>query len=486
MNKALFCLLWLVPALLPAQKPASASATPAKKERFLAIVGADIYPVSGPVIHGGTVLIAGSRIFKVGPSVAIPKGARVVEARGRFVCPGFVAAQASGVFGGARARGKDKLKDALDPFNTTMLMALASGITTAHVGALSQNPFASFFGRRGGGMGGTPTGQEAGTVGKLCFGTLKGFELKAPAGVYFTYAQNRAADQARTRAVLKDVQSYLHARAAWLDQLAHGKKDAKAPALKRRLAPWVKVYDRELPAFTHANTRRQIEAVLNLSERFDLPLVITGGEESWTLPSAIGRGQVGVLVNTRGEGFDHYRYRTRPGKRRFQQGPGGWSLETAKLLWKAGVPWASVTQNTGLDLIGIPGKDITSLSMAAALAVRGGVSNQEALRSITLTPARLLKVADRVGSLEEGKDADILLLDRPPLDYRALVLKAWVNGRLAYDKERIALWSHVQTDRSKGFKKGWKRFGIWREYPDGIGGLESARSSAPASKAGSR
>ena len=66
-----------------------------------------------------------------------------------------------------------------------------------------------------------------------------------------------------------------------------------------------------------------------------------------------------------------------------------------------------------------------------------------------------------------GENADILIMDREPLDYRAFVQQAYVNGRLAYDKSKSTIWSHIRTDRSAGMGP-WQRYGIWFEWPDGI------------------
>ena len=84
--------------------------------------------------------------------------------------------------------------------------------------------------------------------------------------------------------------------------------------------------------------------------------------------------------------------------------------------------------------MGLAGRDLTSLPLEAAFAVRGGASEKTALASITLTPAKMLGMDDRIGSIEAGKDADILILSGSPLDYRTYVEQAIVNGHLCYDR----------------------------------------------------
>jgi imidazolonepropionase-like amidohydrolase len=96
------------------------------------------------------------------------------------------------------------------------------------------------------------------------------------------------------------------------------------------------------------------------------------------------------------------------------------------------VPFAVSTLSSSISLNGLAGRDLTSLPLEAAFAVRGGASERKALAAITIAPAKLLGVDDRIGSVEVGKDADLLILNGPPLDYRTYVETALVNGRVAY------------------------------------------------------
>jgi imidazolonepropionase-like amidohydrolase len=123
----------------------------------------------------------------------------------------------------------------------------------------------------------------------------------------------------------------------------------------------------------------------------------------------------------------------------------GSSIETSGHLEKAGVPFAVATLGAAVSLDGIPGRDLTSLALEAAFAVRGGCSEQTALEALTITPARMLGLADKVGSIEEGKDADLLILNGPPLDYRTYVEKALVGGKVYYDRARDRIYP--DTDR---------------------------------------
>jgi imidazolonepropionase-like amidohydrolase len=428
------------------------------------------------VIRRGAVLVRDDKIVKVGPlaSVKLPAGTTVVDVTGKHVVPGFVAIAAFGAQGADRTGPKDFARDSFDPFSTSMLFALGSGITTAHEGPSGGNPaFSRFF--RTAAFGGSPTGIVGGVIGKLSYGTVEGFELRDPAGVYLAYGSSTGPQRDETRGALRAAREYIEKRRAWLADLAGGKQGTEEPKAPDNVKALARALEGELPVFVDGRDRDGIEAVLALSDEFDLKLVIHGVEEGWTVPAAIGRRRAGAVLIPRGDGFEFGRM-TRPAREEYLDAPHGWTIENAAKLAAAGVPWATMTIQTRVDLGGLAGRDLTSLPLEAAFAVRGGVSNEEALRSITLTPAELLGVADRVGSLDPGKDADILVMDREPLDYRSFVEQAYVNGRLAYDKQREGIWSHIRTDR-RAIQDPWIPYGPWPAMQE-VGAPEPGVSGA--------
>jgi imidazolonepropionase-like amidohydrolase len=85
-----------------------------------------------------------------------------------------------------------------------------------------------------------------------------------------------------------------------------------------------------------------------------------------------------------------------------------------------------------------------NINMSAAFAARGGLSERDAVRTLTINPARMLSVDHRIGSIEVGKDADLIITDRPLLDYMMLVRYTIIDGEIAYDKEEEAIFSHIR------------------------------------------
>ena len=114
------------------------------------------------------------------------------------------------------------------------------------------------------------------------------------------------------------------------------------------------------------------------------------------------------------------------------------------MLHDRGVPVAVIPGSQGIATWGLVGQDLFTMPVEAAYAIRGGLSRQAALESITITAARVLGIDDYVGSLEVGKDADVIVTDGDILHYKTMVYYSVVNGRLAYDKAEESLLSHIR------------------------------------------
>lgn len=425
------------PSTRPDSRPDSraesrAESKPAESP-FVAIVGGTVYPVSGPVIRQGTVLLRDDKIVDVGRTVQVPAGARIIDAKNRHVAPGFVAVRSFGTFGTAfSARGEDKQGDQANPFSQSMLMALSSGITTAC-------------------EGGSPTtaGQVGGFIGKHTYGMLEGMTLREPAALFLQYAGGDMANRYQTRETLQKAVEHRTKMKAFVAEVAGGKRDAKAPTADEAVKNLVRVMDGELPCFVQGTTNLDLQGIADLSLEYDVPFVILDAREAWTMTGKLARAKISTILNPRQRG---------PGGNeptRFFEDPSGWSIENAAKLEAAGVPWCVQSLSPFVGTNGIAGRDLLQLNMDAAFTVRGGVSDDVALRAVTLAAAEILKVADRVGSLEAGKDADITIFDLDPLDYRAFAEIVLVNGKTVYEKDKVSFFNHIQTDRAKGLKGRW-------------------------------
>ena len=186
----------------------------------------------------------------------------------------------------------------------------------------------------------------------------------------------------------------------------------------------------EIPMRVAAESRSQIQDLVMLADELGYRLVIERGTESWLIPQLLSEHRVAVIMT--------------PRLRRIGRGGledlSGSFVEMPRILQDAGVPFAVAALSGGISLGGIAGRDLTSLPLEAIFAIRGGASDAKALESLTIVPARMMGLEQRLGSLEVGKDGDVLILDGPPLDYQTYVSTAIVNGRVVYQRELDRLW----------------------------------------------
>jgi imidazolonepropionase-like amidohydrolase len=395
----------LVPALLPAQT--------------IAIVGAKIYPVSGPAIEHGTVLMRDGRIVSVGTDVAVPADAQRIDATGKIVTPGLVNAATQigiveiGAVGTTRegtARGHDGIAAAFQPWlglnNSSVLIApaRASGVTTVLV-----TP-----------SGGLIAGQAAAI--HLVPGTASDMTLRAPVAMIATLGPSRGPNPmpraetiARLRDVLDDARFYRTHRTeldrAALRPLAAGRLDLEA------LLP---VLDGRLPLMIEADKASDIEAAMKLAKDYNFKLIVAGGAEAWQIADKLASAKVPVLtgaMNNIPESFSTL----------------GQRQENAGILSRAGVPVTVVGNAGGGDEEAF---NVRNVRIEAGNAVAYGMDWSAALRSITLTPAETFGLADRVGSLAAGKIADVVVWSGDPLEISSQPERVFVRGQEVHELSR--------------------------------------------------
>lgn len=370
---------------------------------YLAIVGGDVYTVTRGVILDGTVLCKDGRILKVGKDVTIPDGARMVRADGMRVYPGLVAVDSRGIIPG---RGTDSV-DSFDPFALYVDLALAGGLTTV---------------------------QSRSTIGKLTRGTLDGHLVGTTAWVEISYSTSSPSGRRTTRARLETAREFLRDQRAYELDKQLGKKDLVEPETKGMPMDYVGLLKGERMARFRGNTASDLIAICELLEEFPMRSVIVGGREAWTMAPRIGRTGASMVLTPRAKDWADDELNR----------PSGWSIENARILWDSGVEFAILPGQTSISLGGLAGRDLLTLPMEVAFAIRGGLNQEAALRSVTLDAARILGVADRIGSIEVGKDADLIITDGDLFDYRTFVQWAVVNGRVAYDKQKASYFAHIR------------------------------------------
>jgi imidazolonepropionase-like amidohydrolase len=388
-------------------------------EKVTAIQGGDLYTITDGIIKNGTILIEDGKISGIGQSIEIPKDAEVIDARGKVVMPGLVAINAQvGVIGYSDI---DKIADSLDPFEFSVSLALASGITTAMVSA------------------GRPSGNNplvgATAVIKTSYGDLDQMLVKESVVQQVMISNRDWLRKTTFKQNLQKAQSYLRKVAEY--QQAKDKNKIEEPKKPRGLDEYIQLLQREVPAVVVASTVDDILAALELVDEFGIRLILADAVEAWIVAEDIAKRDVRVVITPR--------QKQRPNED--ISGPSGSNLENAAILKKAGVKLAVIPPSTYFETWGVVGRDMMALPMEAAFAVSGGLDEQTALEAITITAAEIIGVADRVGSLQVGKDADIIILDGHPFHHKTFVETTLINGKVLYEKSKSIYFSHISNDK---------------------------------------
>ncbi|MBI3843079.1 MAG: amidohydrolase family protein [Planctomycetes bacterium] len=409
---------------------------PPEPDTWTAIVGGDVITVSGGTIREGTVLIHGRKIAKVGHGVDVPKEATVIDAKGKVVAPGFVVATARGIgvsgFGGPPAPNA-KLADSLDPFAQSIELALSGGITTCMI---LPGGGGGFFGGSQRPRGGQPFDGTSAVL-KLTFGELSSMVLRDPAAVIVNYRSESPSNKFAVREALDKAKKYVDKVKEYEDAKKAGKTDAKEPPKDPQTELLAKALRREIPLRIAAWDQDDLVAAAELSRDYKVKVILDQAVESWAVSDSLASADVALVLTPR--------LKVRPDREKGN--PSGSRFDTPAIVAKAGVPFAIVPYTANVNTQGIFGRDLMNLPFEAAFGMRGGLTEDQALASITLGAARTLGIDDRVGSIEEGKDADLIVLDGHPLDYRTFVELTLVNGKVAYDKEKSTLFRGIKAAR---------------------------------------
>lgn len=416
----------------PAEKPQEKPEGDGKPKKHVAITGGDVYLGTGQRITGATVLIGDDKILAVGHRIELPEGTTVIDAKGKTVCPGFI-----GVYGAGMGQGRGTpWIDSCNPFDPEIKQGLAAGVTAFLAGA-----------PRG---GSTPTGDSA--VLKLAFGKVEDMVLQE-GSVLGMSAQLSAADRDKFRDLVKQAKEHRRALEEFLVKKAEDptQKPPKAPAGTEKILDvlagksklWLQLGGGGFNPFGGGRSSNSadldgIRSALQIATDLGVGVVLVKPVSAWLCADEIAATDSMVVLSPRDRVPADPADPERTGS----------NLATAALCNEAGIPVAvtcpvGMFGGAGVGTNGIFGQDLNTPTVDAAFAVRGGMSSSQALRTLTLDAAKILGVDHRIGSLEAGKDADILILDGDPLHYRTFVEVAIVNGRVVYELTNEPLYSRI-------------------------------------------
>ena len=370
------------------------------------ITGATVHTM-GPqgTVQGGSLVIENGRIKAVGPAVAAPAGARIIDGRGKVVTPGLfdslsrlglvevgqVAGTRDGRTEDDRITAAFSVADALNPRSSLIPVNRVEGLTRALV---APNPGASLI---------------AGQGAVIHLGGPGDFIVRAPFGMFAVFGETGAefAGGSRAAALLKLREAFEDAKDYAANRQAFDAGNRRDYALSRLdLAALGGVLQGTTPFVVAVHRASDIEAVLRLGKEYNLRLVLAGCAEGWKVADQIAKAKIPVLLSP------------------LENLPGsfetlGATLENAARLHQAGVTIAFMTADA---------HNGRNLKQAAGNAVTYGLPWQAALAAMTVNPARIWGLVDTYGTLEPGKDADVVIWDGDPLEVTTFADAVFIKG----------------------------------------------------------
>lgn len=380
---------------------------------MLAIVNGKILTMAERVIERGTILIDNGIIKEVGETVEIPEGAEVIDVEGKVIMPGMIDAHTHLGIGedGLGWEGQDynemtdpvtphlRAIDAINPLDIGIIEARRKGVTTVMTGPGSANV-----------MGGESVAIK--TMGN----TVDEMVIKNPVGIKAAFGENpkrvynqqkkspttRMAVAALMRETFMKAQDYL---------VEKEKKEEKGEPFKRdlKMESVIRVLKKEIPLKAHTHRADDIMTVLRIAKEFDINVTLEHCTEGHKIAKEIAEAGVPAIVGPTLTGKVKVELKER-------------TFATPGILSKAGVKVALMSDH--------PVIPVENLPVYAALSVRSGMDEMEALKAITINPAEILGIDDRVGSIETGKDADLVIFNGDPLDIKSEVEMVFINGKL--------------------------------------------------------
>lgn len=371
----------------------------------IAITGGTVYPVSGPKIDNATVLIRDGRIAAVGTNVAIPAGATRIDAAGKWVTPGLIDGAGNmglreisavqntneGTLRGNEVAAAFNVAEGINPASTLIPVTRIEGVTTTLAVP-----------------GGDLIWGQAVLI-DLDGTTIEAMVAKSPVAIVADLSEgaksagggSRAGVAQRLRRVFDDANEYSRRRTdytrAQMQALSASAADLNA------LLP---VLRGQLPLIVVANRRSDIETALRIAREYKLRLILAGAAEGWTIADKIAAAGVPALVQPMDNipGYDAL----------------GVRYENAGLLAKAGVKVSLLETQT---------ENSRNLRQQAGNAVAYGMTWEQALRGVTLTPAETFGVGRDYGSLEAGKVANVVVWTGDPFEFSTGVEHVFIRGK---------------------------------------------------------
>lgn len=379
---------------------------------MLLVKGAKIYPVNGDVLENGMMLIDNQgKIAAIGENLSAPADCQVLDLTGKVVLPGFVDAHSHvGIWGDGEGRpaydgnemsapvvAQVNALDATNPRQRSFASAREGGITSIQIVPGSGNPI--------GGLGFAC--KTAGTI-------IDDMVIKNPTGLKGAMGENPKRSHKLTRmGVAAKIREYFQQAAEYAQKKDAALAEDKPFDIDLNLEPGYKVIMGEIPFRVHAHRHDDIVTAVRLCEELGIQYTIEHCTDGHLVADFLAEHQVQAHV---GPGLSS----------RGKVELANFTDANAAMLHKAGVKVSLITDHPFLDS--------RYFHAYGGVAMKYGLTVEETLRMMTINPAESLGIADRVGSLEVGKDADFLVLSGEPFTYTSVILETYIEGKQVYKR----------------------------------------------------
>lgn len=372
----------------------------------IAVKGETIHTMEGKAIKNGVILTQNGKIKAVGPasSIKIPETYEVYEAK--IVTPGLIDAHSvvglAGILNQEHDQDQLETSDAIQPelraidaYNAREKLVkflMNKGVTTIHTGH---------------GPGALASGQTM--IAKTGYSTVEEAVIDSVTMVAFTLGSGIHRDfnspGSRSKGIAMLRQQFIEAQ-----EHAAKKNNGDPPSRDLELETLADILDGKITALVTAHKANDIMTALRLRDEFGFNMVLDGASEAYLVLDEIKNAGIPVFIH--------------PTMIRTYGDSKNASFETAGKLYKAGIPFAFQSGFEGY----VPKSRI--ILYEAAIAAANGLDRNAALQALTINAARILNIDDRTGSIEEGKDADIVLYDGDPFEYTTHITNVIIDGKV--------------------------------------------------------
>ncbi|NLY84930.1 MAG: amidohydrolase [Tissierellia bacterium] len=385
---------------------------------MLLIKNGKIYTMAGEIIENGSILIKEGKIIEVGKDIIAPLDAEVVDVEGRMVTPGFIDAhchlglweEGIGFEGSDGNEAVDPVTphlraiDGINPMDISFQEAYEGGVTTAVTGPGSANVIGGSF------------------VAIKTYGNrIDNMIIKYPVAMKVAFGENpkrvyngqKKSPMTRmaTAAILRET---LYKAKTYMEKKERAEDPSKMPDYDIKMEALIPVLKREIPLKAHAHRADDIFTALRIAKEFDVDITLDHCTEGHLIADELAKEGKPAIVGPTFGNRSKFELKNK-------------SFDTPRILIEAGIKVAITTDSPVIPL--------QHLSLCAGLAHNAGLDEIEALKTITINPAEIVGLSHRIGSIEAGKDADIVVFDGNPIkDLDCKTYMTIIDGKVVYKR----------------------------------------------------